>query len=171
MKVLIVSDIHCGYKYMKKVFEDNTDFDMMLILGDILAGPVTDFKEELIALLNSYSEKIIAVRGNCDGYDVESLAFPVKDIYNKYMINHKLVFMTHGHEYSRSHLPELDFDIFMSGHTHIPVMERVGDKLFLNPGSITLPKGMSNNSYIRYEDGVFYLMDLINNTVIKSIEI
>lgn len=171
MKVLIVSDIHCGYKYMKRVFEDNPEFDMMLILGDILSGPITDFKEELICLLNSYSDKIIAVKGNCDGYDVEDLAFPVVDDFNKYMINHKLAFMTHGHIYSRSHLPNIDFDIFMSGHTHIPVMEKVGDKLFLNPGSITLPKGMSNNSYIRYEDGTFYLMDLINNSIIKSIEI
>ena len=171
MKVIIVSDIHCGYKYMKKVIEDNKEFDSMLILGDILSGPTNDFLDELVDLLNSYSDKIIAVKGNCDGSNVDLLNFSVEDIYYKYPLDHKVIFMTHGHVYDRVNLPKFDFDIFLSGHTHIPVMEKVGDKLFLNPGSITLPKGVSNNSYIKYEDGVFYLMDLINNTVIKSIEI
>jgi hypothetical protein len=168
MKVLIVSDIHCGYKYLKKVIEDNKDFDRMLILGDILSGPTNDFLDELVDLLNSYSDKIIAVKGNCDGSNVDLLNFPVEDIYYKYPLDHKLIFMTHGHVYDRVNLPKFDFDIFLSGHTHIPVMEKVGDKLFLNPGSITLPKGMNNNSYIIYEDGVFYLMDLIENKIIKK---
>ena len=38
MKVLIVSDIHGGYNNMKKVLEDNPEFDLFLILGDILYG-------------------------------------------------------------------------------------------------------------------------------------
>jgi len=168
MKVLIVSDIHGGYKYLKMLLEKVNDFDKMLVLGDILSGYNNDFHDELVCLLNSYSDRIIAVKGNCDGSNVEELAFPVEESFIKYNLNHKFVFMTHGHLYNKTNLPNMDFDIFLSGHTHIPLIEKVGDKLFVNPGSLTLPRGMSNNSYIVYEDGVLHLMDLINDKEIKK---
>ena len=171
MKIIIISDIHGGYRYLKKVFDDNKEFDKVLILGDILSGPNNAFVDEVIDLLNYYADKTIAVKGNCDGSNVELLDFPVNDTYYKYPIDHKIIFMTHGHIYNKTNLPNFPFDIFLSGHTHIPIMEKVGDKLFLNPGSITLPKGMNNNSYIIYEDGVFYLMDLIENKIIKKMAI
>lgn len=168
MKVLIVSDIHGGYKYLKMLLEQVNDFDKMLILGDILSSSYSDFHDELVCLLNSYSDKIIAVRGNCDGSNIDELDFLVEDDYFKYILDKKLVFMTHGNKYNKTNLPNIDFDIFLSGHTHIPEITRINNKLFINPGSLTLPRGMSNNSYIVYQDGVFYLMDLINNKEIKK---
>jgi putative phosphoesterase len=81
-----------------------------------------------------------------------------------------IFFLTHGHLYNEDHLPdEMDFDVYMQGHTHIPVMREEKGKIYLNPGSITLPKGMSDKSYIIYQDGEFQLKDLESNTVIKKI--
>ena len=45
------------------------------------------------------------------------------------------------------------------------------DKLYLNPGSITRPRGMSDKSYIFYEDGEFFLKSVDSNEIIKQIKI
>ena len=168
MKVLIISDIHGGYDNLLKVLENEKDFDLMLILGDILSG-YSYICSEVADLLNNYNTKIISVRGNCDNSHLELLNFSCDNPYILTSIDNKLVFMTHGHLYDIHNIPIDDYDIYMQGHTHIPKMEIINDKLYLNPGSITLPRGMSNKSYIVYQDHIFYLKDLNKNEIIKKI--
>ena len=168
MKVLIISDIHGGYENLLKVLDNEKDFDLMLILGDILSG-YSYICSEVADLLNNYNTKIISVRGNCDNSHLELLNFSCDNPYILTSIDNKLVFMTHGHLYDIHNIPIDDYDIYMQGHTHIPKMEILNDKLYLNPGSITLPRGMSNKSYIVYQDHIFYLKDLNKNEIIKKI--
>lgn len=169
MKVLIVSDIHGGYENMKKVLEDNPEFDLLLILGDILYGG--NEEEKLAELLNKYTSKIISVCGNCDGFsNTNILNFFDDKLYVTVPIDGKLVFITHGHVYNRYNIPNLPYDIYIQGHTHVPVME-YSDKLYLNPGSITRPRGMSEKSYIFYDDGEFSLKGVDDNNIIKRITI
>ena len=168
MKVLIISDIHGGYDNLLKVLENEKDFDLMLILGDILSG-YSYICSEVADLLNNYNTKIISVRGNCDNSHLELLNFSCDNPYILTSIDNKLVFMTHGHLYDIHNIPIDDYDIYMQGHTHVPKMEIINDKLYLNPGSITLPRGMSNKSYIVYQDHIFYLKDLNKNEIIKKI--
>ena len=168
MKVLIVSDIHGGYSNLLKVINDNKDFDLLLILGDILSG-YSDFNEELIDLLNSYNTKIIAVRGNCDR-NVEKLDFSMDNYYVMTSIDNKLFFLTHGHLYDRHSDLNIDYDVYVQGHTHVPMMEIDNNKLYLNPGSITLPRGGSSKSYILYQDNTFYLKEVESNKIIKKVE-
>ena len=168
MKVLILSDIHGGYENLLKVLDNEKDFDLMLILGDILSG-YSYICSEVADLLNDYNTKIISVRGNCDNSHLELLNFSCDNPYILTSIDNKLVFMTHGHLYDIHNIPIDDYDIYMQGHTHIPKMEIINDKLYLNPGSITLPRGMSNKSYIVYQDHIFYLKDLNKNEIIKKI--
>ena len=175
MKVLIVSDIHGHYFNMKKVLDDNPSFDYLFLLGDVLNGPsyMQGYDpEELTLLLNKISRKIFYVQGNCDRYSMEELdCFDERDFLT-IPVDKKYFFITHGHRYSRNYLPdELPFDVFIQGHTHIPMMERVRDKIFLNPGSISLPRGGSDASYIFYEDGVFTLKSVEKNRIIKKIEL
>ena len=168
MKVLILSDIHGGYENLLKVLDNEKDFDLMLILGDILSG-YSYICSEVADLLNNYNTKIISVRGNCDNSHLELLNFSCDNPYILTSIDNKLIFMTHGHLYDIHNIPTNDYDIYIQGHTHIPKMEIVNDKLYLNPGSITLPRGMSNKSYIVYENNIFYLKDLNKNEIIKKI--
>lgn len=172
MKILIVSDIHGNYENMKKVFENEKTFDYLFLLGDILSGPYIDGydPDQLSELLNEYSNKIFYVRGNCDVSRMDLLDFYMEKDYMYLPIDSITFFLTHGHMYNEYHLPdEMDFDVYMQGHTHIPVMREEKGKIYLNPGSITLPKGMSDKSYIIYQDGEFQLKDLETNTVIKKI--
>lgn len=169
MKVLIVSDIHGGYDNMKKVLEDNPEFDLFLILGDILYGENND--EKLAKLLNKYTSKIISVCGNCDSFsNTNILDFFDDKLYVTVPIDGKLVFITHGHIYNKYNMPNIPYDIYIQGHTHVPIME-YGDKLYLNPGSITRPRGICDKSYILYENGEFFLKDVDDNSVIKKITI
>ena len=86
MKYLIVSDIHGSAPRMEQViaFFEKEKIDMLLILGDILNyGPRNGVPEGLdalriVELLNKNSDKIIAVRGNCDSeVDQMLLDFPI----------------------------------------------------------------------------------------------
>ena len=170
MKILIVSDIHGNYLNMKKVLDNEVNFDYMFILGDVLSGPYIEGydPDELANLLNTYSNKIFYVRGNCDVSRMDLLNFYMEKDYLLLPIDNINFFLTHGHMYNEHMLPDVEFDVYMQGHTHIPVMKKVGDIIYLNPGSITLPKGMSDKSYIVYKDNNFYLKDL-NNKIIKEI--
>lgn len=171
MRVLIVSDIHGNFLNMKKVMTNESSIDRILILGDVLNGPSTygyDSKQ-LALFLNLYKDKIIYVKGNCDGYNMDLLDGYVEKSFMTISVDNKLFFMTHGHIYSRYNLPDMEYDIFLQGHTHVPMMESDGYKTYLNPGSLSNPRGGSSRSYILYDDGVFYLKDLDSNTVIKKI--
>ncbi len=167
MKVLIISDIHGGYENLKKVIDDNSNFDLLLILGDILYS--SNKNKEICSLLNKYNSKVISVCGNCDRYtDNSKLDFFDDKLYVTVPIDGKLVFITHGHIYNKYNMPNLPYDVYIQGHTHIPLME-YSDILYLNPGSITRPRGFSSKSYILYEDGVFYLKSVDDNNVIKKV--
>lgn len=171
MKVLIVSDIHGNYLNMKKVIENNPNYDYIFIIGDILSGPYIDGynPEQLVSLLNIESKKIFAVKGNCDGYSNELLDFDTNKICMSIPIDKMIFLMSHGHMYNRYQLPELPFDIFIQGHTHIPMMEVLQSKLYLNPGSITLPRGGSVKSYIYYDNHNFFLKEVDTGKIIKKI--
>ena len=104
---------------------------------------------------------------------MELLDFYMEKDYMFLPIDNINFFLTHGHLYHEHHMPNLglEYDVYMQGHTHIPVMKERGGKIYLNPGSITLPKGFSKKSYIIYQDGIFYLKDLEKNTILKEIHI
>ncbi len=170
MKILIVSDIHGNFQNMKKVIQNDSSFDKIFILGDILSGPSIEGYDphQLASFLNIYKDKIVAVQGNCD-FSNELL-----DIFNeKYFltipVDGKLFFLTHGHVYNFRKLPDMDYDVFLQGHTHVPVMDIVSDKIYLNPGSITLPRGNSKKSYILYDNGEFQLKSVEENKILKKI--
>ena len=56
--------------------------------------------------------------------------------------------MTHGHIFNKDNLPPMEEgDILLYGHFHIPFAEKIDEKIFLNPGSISLPKENFENSY------------------------
>jgi len=63
--------------------------------------------------------------------------------------------MTHGHRYDvkasfsklkqKAKANKADFVFF--GHSHQAVAEKIGETLFLNPGSILLPRGRKERTY------------------------
>ena len=159
MKFLIASDIHGSAYYCKKMLEafDREKADRLLLLGDILYhGPRNDLPrdyapKEVIALLNARKQQIFCVRGNCDTeVDQMVLEFPILADYCVLPVGDRLIYATHGHNYNmQTPLPFLAGDILLHGHTHIPAWKTFGeDNLYLNPGSVSIPKEGSEHGYM-----------------------
>ena len=145
MKYLIITDIHGSPLNLNKVLETE-NFDKLLLLGDVLPhGPRNDLPEgynpkEVIKMLNSIKNKIICVRGNCDAeVDDMVLEFPILSIaYIEY--NNKNIYLTHGHKFNSKNLLNVENGIVLYGHTHITQIEYIDSNIYVNIGSITLPK-------------------------------
>lgn len=180
VKLFFVSDIHGSAYYLKKALqrfnEDGADY--IVILGDELyhgaRNPLPrDYNpKEVTALLNEYSSRIIAVRGNCDSeIDSVVLDFPMMSDYSVLFYNGRRLFLTHGHIYNEENMPKLKSgDAMLYGHTHVPRAEKVGDVFLINPGSITFPKENYPNSYGILKDNIFEIKNL-DGKPFKRIEI
>ena len=170
MKWLIASDIH-GSAYwcerLMKAFEAEKA-DRLILLGDLLYhGPRNDLPREynpkaVIPMLNEKKDIIMAVRGNCEAeVDQMVLQFPVLADYALLPVNDRLVFITHGHVFNERNLPPMkDGDILLHGHTHIPVCKEIGPFIYMNPGSVSIPKPEKPHSYMTLEAGLFIWKDL-----------
>ncbi len=150
MKYLVISDIHGSALCLEKVLTAfRGDFDNIIICGDYLNhGPRNPLPEgwdtkKTAELLNSYKDRIICVRGNCDSeVDEMVLEFPCLSSYTNVFDSGRRFFIHHGHLYSKeelaSRLPEKT--VVISGHTHIYELEQTENAVFFNPGSVSLPK-------------------------------
>ena len=179
MKLMFISDIHGSYKYAKKALEiyEEEKAEKLVILGDILYhGPRNDLPDgydpkKVIKLLNSYKNKIIAVRGNCDAeVDQMVLEFPIRADYATIDIDNHHFFLTHGHLFDENNLPNLNRgDIFVYGHIHRQVAKNENGIYIINPSSISLPKE-GNNSYGIYNDNEFLIKEF-DGRIVKSIRL
>ena len=128
MKLLIASDIHGDIESAEILIEafKKNNCDKIVLLGDILYhGPRNNLPgryapKEVIELLNKYSDKILAVRGNCDTeVDQMVLEFPILADYAILSLDGLTVYATHGHNYNTKTPPPLAAgDILLHGHTH-----------------------------------------------------
>jgi uncharacterized protein len=178
MKLMFISDIHGSLfwldKALAKVREEQPD--TLVILGDFLyhgpRNPLPDGYDPqgVAARLQEYSKIIVAVRGNCDAeVDQMLLKFPMMGDYAMILHEGRRIYATHGHGFSIDHLPALhENDIFIQGHTHVPVADIKDGIYVLNPGSISLPKENNPNSYGVLENGSFSVKDFEGN-IVKSI--
>ena len=172
---MIASDIHGSAYYCKKLIEafEREEADKILLLGDILYhGPRNDLPLEyepkaVISLLNPLKSKIFCVRGNCDTeVDQMVLDFPVLADYAVIPVGERVIYATNGHIYNENNLPPLSKgDILLNGHTHIPKCIELGDYIYMNCGSVSIPKEDSPHSYMISENGAFYWKELARGAV------
>ncbi len=166
MKLLIASDIHGDIKAARKIIEvfESKGCTKILLLGDVLYhGPRNDLPKdyspkEVIELLNGYSDKILAVRGNCDTeVDQMVLNFPVLADYAVVSVDDITFYASHGHKYNMQTPPPLaKWDVLLNGHTHIYEINCFGNEnLYINVGSIALPKGGNPKTYAIYQNHAF----------------
>ena len=162
MKLMIASDIHGSAYYCKKMLEayQKEQADKLLLLGDILYhGPRNDLPKdynpkEVIAMLNPLKQELLCVRGNCDTeVDQMVLEFPILADY---------CFL----ELDNPQNPPMlkDGDILLNGHTHIPANQNMDNYIYMNPGSVSIPKENSAHGYMIY-DGAFIWKDLDGNII------
>lgn len=180
MKWMIASDLHGSAYYCRKMLEafEREGADRLFLLGDLLYhGPRNDMPreyapKEVIPLLNGKKEKLLCVRGNCDAeVDQMVLEFPVLADYAVLPVGQRLIYATHGHIYHVKNLPPLaPGDVLLHGHTHVPAWTEFGQgNLYLNPGSVSIPKENSPHSYMTLEGNTMQWKELESSAVFHEL--
>ena len=171
MRFLIASDLHGDAECTKKLIDEfyRLKADKLLLLGDILYhGPRNDLPAEyapkdVISILNPMKNSIICVRGNCDTeVDQMVLEFPILADYSHIYIDGVQIFATHGHNFNMDTVKGLALGtVLLHGHTHVPARVEFGTgNLYVNPGSVSIPKENSAKSYIVFENSKFEFAEL-----------
>ncbi|MCJ8007022.1 metallophosphoesterase [Lederbergia wuyishanensis] len=138
MKILVVSDSHGNgtvLENLKVTYKNRVH--AMVHCGD----------SELSAN-DSVLEGFSIVRGNCD----MDPAFPNELVLK---LNGSTIFVTHGHLHRIKtslltisyRAKEVGADFVFFGHSHLHGSEMIDGTLYLNPGSILLPRGGNEKTY------------------------
>lgn len=175
MKVMIASDLHGSSYFANKLVEikQKEGVDKLILLGDIFNhGPRNPFPNEyapmtVADILNGIKDELIVVKGNCDS-QVDTLISEFDFIEDMCLfIGGKSIFLTHGHVYNKDKMPKTKFDAMIYGHFHTGFIEKIGETVVANAGSIALPKGGTPSSYIIIDENEMILKD-VDGKVIKS---
>ena len=186
MKIGVISDTH-GYDArvalaMEKFF---SDVDLILHAGDVLNHGarnvnyrVEDYNPKaLTARLNGSKIPLVIARGNGDSeLDDDVLETPIAP-YAHVFANDKRIVVNHGH-----HLPTDDdknkmaehfhADIFITGHIHTTILEKRGDTIFLNPGTVSpylSNRADKKTSVAVIDDKKIQIFDLDSGEVLMSL--
>ena len=170
MKILFFSDIHGVYKNLKyiKYLIKKEKFDKVILLGDIYCKhPNLYNSDKEVYKVKSFLEKIKnikVIKGNCDDYLYDS-KFLIQNGPVKYKIDNHNTILAHGpYEFD---LENYNNSILIYGHEHIPYIKKVNTYILICVGSISLPKGNSNPSYMIYDNNEFVIYDIYNNIIDK----
>ncbi|HEY8389919.1 MAG TPA: metallophosphoesterase [Clostridia bacterium] len=155
-RIVVLSDIHSNTVPLKKISGILTESDYVIFLGDGI-NSIYPYK-------NLLGDRLIMVKGNCDMFS-QAGDEVVMDIDG-----HKLL-ITHGHKYhvkeSLNDLiyraNEVNADLVLYGHTHIPYMETINGCTLVNPGSLGLPR-MGHPTYA-------YIVLMERKPMIKIVEV
>ncbi|MDY4919758.1 MAG: metallophosphoesterase [Phascolarctobacterium sp.] len=141
MKIGITGDTHSSLQAMRRIVNLTPPVDLWLHTGD--------HAEDANLLHNWTGIKTVCVRGNCDIVANEA------KVDEFLVLENFKVWLTHGHKYIQWNektdlgywAKQLDQDIVIFGHTHVPMCEEYGDPLLINPGSPSRPRGGSKASF------------------------
>ncbi|MCE5322624.1 phosphodiesterase [bacterium] len=151
MKIGVISDTHGNIAAYEKALGFIGDADLIVHAGDVLYHPPRmGFMDgydipALAEAINSSEIPIVIAQGNCDAQVYEELLkIPVQSPYAYVSCTGVRIVINHGHTLSRDQMIDLGkrykAHYFISGHTHVPVLEDAGDLVLMNPGSPSIPK-------------------------------
>lgn len=137
MRIAVVSDTHLprgARELPARLLEECAAADLILHAGDITSMPVL-VELELLA-------PVAAVAGNCDDADLVRI-LPVERVVEAGGARIGMVHDSGPRDgrgaRMRARFPDCHAVVF--GHSHIPVLEREGDLLLVNPGSALEHRG------------------------------
>lgn len=178
MRIMVAGDIHGSEYYCKKLCQmfECSKAQILLLLGDILYhGPRNPLPrgydpQGVCRLLNPLSDRIICVQGNCDSeVDGMVLDFPLLAQCAYITDSQRIFFATHGHVFNSQNLPPLQKGcVLLHAHTHVPAFVFKDDHICINPGSVSLPKQDTPNSFAVIDGDSVVHYDIDGNTFMQN---
>lgn len=156
MKIAVVSDTHRINKYIDIANKYIKDCDVVIHLGDNI--------DDVERLSKGFNGEVYSVTGNCD----VSNKYPSEQVLE---LEGKKIFITHGHNYGVKYslnniyyrAKELEVDMVLFGHTHEALIIEEDNIIFMNPGSISLPRSINRCiGYIEISHGIDAYLKKIN---------
>jgi hypothetical protein len=173
----IISDTHGSLYWFEKAMDNLKDVDIILHLGDLLYhGPRNplprDYSPGKLADRIKNLSNFYLVKGNCDSNVDETVTEKIFEKRISFFMDDIKIIATHGDETSNyENLADIyhDYDVVMFGHFHFPVVEKMGDTLLFSPGSISLPKDNSENSFAIFNTTtkIFEILNFSNKIIKK----
>lgn len=161
-KIMVASDIHGSLKYARKLLDlfEKQNCERLILTGDLYyhgpRNPLSDeyAPAEVARLFNSLKDRLTVIRGNCDSEVDEMISeFRFLPEYGE-EIRGKLFIFTHGHKLNIQNPPVGKFDVLVYGHEHIGYIKRADGRIFVNCGSVSLPKNGSAHSCLIVDDSI-----------------
>ena len=151
MKIGLIADTHGnldGWQQAREIVLDEAD--IIIHCGDVLYHgpkfkPVAGYDPaELAAAINQMPVPVLMARGNADSeVDQLVLEVPLHQPYLFVQIEGVRLLAAHGHLLGLEELVALaqkwQVDYLLTGHTHVPVVERFDNVTHINPGTTTYP--------------------------------
>ena len=182
MKIMFASDLHGDAECIRKMLEvySREGAQKLCLLGDLLyLGPRKDIPRgydprSAIAMLNGIKETLLCVRRNCDAeVDQMVLDFPILSESAELVVDGINIRLEHGHRHGVDDPPGLkEGELLICGHTHVPRIVPFGNgNIYINVGSVSLPKEGNERTYAIYEDGIFRIKTLDGGKIMNEIKI
>lgn len=168
-KLIITADIHGSLSAWSTIKGLLGPSDTLAVAGDLFdtvygSSSDIDYQPDTIRReFLSLACETHYVYGNCD--KKEFLAG--FETFDTFIFEGRSILLNHGHK----NLPDLtEYHIVIQGHSHIPQLETLMGKVFLNPGSPSLPR-VSFASYAVIEDDTIKIMEFPDHTVLKEMNL
>jgi putative phosphoesterase len=168
-KLLITADVHGSLNTWRAILALLQPADTLVVAGDLFdtryGNPAhPDFVPEFIRQeISGLGHPCYYVYGNCD---VPSFC-PGHTPTLEFTAFSRKIFLHHGHACPA--IPR-DTDIVIQGHTHRHALEKKGQTIFINPGSLTRPKDRKA-TYGIMEQHQIAIMDFKTQTPLKTLDI
>lgn len=175
MKILFISDIH-GITDHLNVIEKKIDeekIDKLVCLGDLYyPGPTYEEKSTInskavFEFLMKYQNILICMMGNCDSQvDLKASDFPISAGVSLINTDGLDIYITHGNEYNFEKNRKFQRKgILVYGHEHIPYIKKNENMIYINVGSISLPRNHNNPTYAIYKNKNITIYDIYDNKI------
>ena len=179
MKILFFSDIHGITKNLNKI--DNIislkKFDKIVVLGDLyyIGFNKTNLECDnfkVRSFLEKYKDRLIVMKGTCDSLvDIEKSRFKIIKDISLLNVDDIDIYITHGNSYNIYNNDTFCNGVMVYGHEHIPYIRKDSDMIYINTGSISLPRDDNGATYAIYENKCFTIYSVDDNRIIDSINI
>lgn len=169
---IVTSDIHGDAAVLQDIADRARDMDASRIL---IAGDLCPKSAAMAMILHNAPCAYVAVKGNCDwlwDFKDAGLAIP-KDTAYLACPDGSHVAMTHGHYISEPDgfpFPLAGGDIFILGHTHVPVLDVDSNGVIhLNPGSPARPRSEYKATYAVITESSVEVRKLKGDRIVLSL--